>query len=220
MKLNKKSREEIGSLSRLVFGSSSKWQKLLTDPNFQVLDETIEPTEEESKYVGVVNKNGSKTIVSRDKAKTLGLIEEDASNTYKKYAYRQMNEDELRKYLSDCLDSMILACVPPDELPTVYAQRLVEKRLKYSYALKAIDEDKEKINKLMESEDFPAFLKDSVLDALSVDEQTAKQIGELDGVSMVEALIVANKEGGKEVYNEVMLKAEGLFNEIHYKRFG
>jgi len=151
MNLTKAQRDELNNLSLQLFGVSSKWQSLLSRPEFRVVTETIE-TQDAPKFVSLSNskKNRSGTVITLAKAIAKGvfkgekgeeLLKKINETPVRKVQSREPTFEELRQSMIDNLDLQKLGRLSLDELATVVAYRLVNNSLGFSVQLEVREAD-------------------------------------------------------------------------------
>lgn len=159
MSFTKPQREELNNLSNQLFGTTSKWQKLLNKPEFRVVTETVD-SDKKKRYVALHNskKNRAGTVLSLDKAVARGLFsgvngEELLKNIketpVKVVESREPTFDELRQTLVDQIDLQKLGRLADHELGTVVAYRLVNNNLNFSINLSVKESDQENFNQIL-----------------------------------------------------------------------
>lgn len=118
---NKKEREILGQLSLQLFGTSSKWQKLIRTPHFRVTESV-----EDFKLTHV--KDGPR-IVRLDTAQNLGLIKNGQEiPEVPRTISREPTFNELHEMLSSRLIEMKLALMSDDEQIDVLSYLFSKKR--------------------------------------------------------------------------------------------
>lgn len=91
-------RSRLESLSLDLFGTASKWQKVLKDPNLQVL-ESVDEVKVEHQFIEVKKGKFQCVKVTEEQLKKAGQ-----PLTQMKPSYRQMNYDELENALIAALE--------------------------------------------------------------------------------------------------------------------
>jgi hypothetical protein len=118
---NRQQREELNKLSELVFGSSSRWQKLIKDGTFRVY--------ENDRFDGALNKyvrlkDGS--LMSVEKAVEKGfhkLNDEEEAKGRSVIQTREPTFEEIKKGLEDNLEMLRLTKLSNEHFITVVAHK-------------------------------------------------------------------------------------------------
>jgi hypothetical protein len=148
---SREERNSLDSLSLELYGSSSRWQKLLKDPQFRVTT-GVHHDENARQYVQFSRKRGDNrpgTTMRKEKALELGLIKEDPAKGEKGCSIpitREPTYEELLEAMRQNLDATLLSVMSPNDLRLVLAYRYVNGSLNRRIALAKSPGD-EKYNK-------------------------------------------------------------------------
>lgn len=134
-------RSHLNQLSKMLYGSESKWQKELDKGNFRIPTETIE-VKETIDTVQFKARRGQ--IMGRLKAIALGLVKEDqvpTERTIKKQQYRDPTYEDMIKAFELMIDHQRIGRMPKQEVIQVLAYRYVKSTLEFKLSLVKGDAD-------------------------------------------------------------------------------
>jgi hypothetical protein len=198
MKFSKQERQELNKLSMQLFGSSSKWQKLLSKPEFRVIIETKED-ETATKYVSLNNsrkQNSFGTILTLKKAIAMGLFKSEKGQEIlnsinekkvKKVLSREPSFEELKTMLIDNIDIQKLAMCDEHELATIVAYRLVHNSLNMTVVFDITEEEAPFVENIVASLPY------------ELQERVRKLIPTKDAEKNPNALVIKGLETVKEI---------------------
>jgi len=211
-------RVELKSISALLFGSSSKWQKLLKDPNYQIIT-NVNTLPNAQQYVRL--KTGT---YRKDKAVKLGLIKEgDAKKVplVTKVESRLPTFDEFKKSLQSILDSKLMTVLPIEDRCQLMAWRCVRGYNIYptAYPIGLVREKDEQYNNNMASLLKTLGEDDRELVEGLIDDNTEQQKLFFDANTFIGDFIFARSHGevSDQESEKIMFAAMKLFTEANKK---
>jgi hypothetical protein len=204
MKFSKKEREELKNLSMQLFGSSSKWQKLLKASEFRAVLETKE-NPLAKKYVSLGNskkEESTGTVLTLEKAINKGyfksekgqkILEEINARPVKQVSSRQPTFEELRDSLIDNIDIQKLAMCDQHEMATIVAYRLIKDILKMTILLDITEEERPSFNQILATlpEDLQERIKKLVPEK---DQEKNPSAYPVNGLEMIKEMVYALKD--------------------------
>lgn len=204
MRFSKQERKILNDLSMQLFGSSSKWQKLLNVPEFRVVI-GVEENPNAQKYVSLANskKNGSSgTVIRLEKAIEKGLfksekgeknLEEIMSKNVKNVKSRTPTFEELRDALIDNIDIQKLSMCDKHELATIVAYRIIKNTLNLTIVLDITEEEKVDFDQILSS--LPEELQEKIKKYIpDKDQEKNPNALPINGLEMIKEIVYALKD--------------------------
>ena len=200
---NKNERLILNQLSKDLYGSESKWQKILKHPAYQMSMGTYK----------------LKTTVYSKNTKT-GQLTVAGAQDVDKHKTRQMTFSEVFGFLVHSLDAKIVHKIrneQPEFLPRLFAHRLVKKELIYPFRLKTTEEEKDEL--LKKVNDLPDYIQDAVNYTLTT-EKNVQVVGgapvpDFDAVEFIDLLfgcVNETSEENKKIDSEFLTLKAKLLN--------
>jgi len=212
-------RDELNDLSsRLFGGSANRWQKMIKNKSYWVPTGETEKVSKKN-YFFKTQKTGGKTMMSIEKAKAKGLLDDSHEDFFEqeRQIMRKPHFEELKTTLEYMLDSKLISALmkrgSPEDVRFLYAYRFVKETLRYSFGLrKSVTLPKEKMNNTKEAteavlevqEDYEKDFQDilasvgdeklveRINDAV-VDSETFAKIGGFEAVDFVSDVVFCQK---------------------------
>lgn len=192
MNLTRLQREELNSLSKLLFGTESKWTKLMNSPSFRIA--TDSSFTDKKSYMRL--KNGS--LMLTEKAITKPIT-------------RQPSYEEIRSYLYFLLDEKALSNLNHLQLSHVMAFKYANKDV--SHLVSLIHNDDEQTNLKVDSlvNSLPGETKDFISKLLS-ERKEIKGIN-LDTLDFLTNLVfsVNHPEEAKKLHDDYINEGKAIY---------
>lgn len=208
---NRKEREELNSLSMELFGSSSRWQKMISNESFRVTvgEKEVPGSQQYIRFQRSRKDPRPGTMMKVEKAIALGRVKDDIELGVKKLQVRRIPTFvELKTALEANLEMVLMSQMTPEELSCVLAHDLVANRLQYAFALSVSPETKdEEIQTLIEK--CPENLRDTLKNSIKTADNDLKGV-QLDALTFLSDVIfcVNHKDASRELYENSFLSAK------------
>lgn len=207
MQINRKQRDELNNLSLELFGSSSRWQKMVNNGSFRI---TVDRKELDGakNYVqfqrGVHDKRPG-TVMTLDKARNRG-VEQENTKVYKNVT-RLPTFEEVKAGLQKSLEMSLMSRMTAEELSAVLAYDLVLERLEYRFQLNTKDAKPEEIEQLIGK--CPEKVQDVLKNSIKTADNDVSGIP-LDTVTFLSDVIFAlnHRDAARDLYEKSFSEAK------------
>lgn len=191
MILSRDQRRVLGQLSRIVYGTESKWEKFYNAGRFDRWRETGEEVEPE--YLAIPGRRqGAYTLISVETAKRKGLVAKDIVLDKKKAGERvKPSYEDIRDALINLCQSTSLAFFTENQRNLYFSAALFMGNLKYSLKFKKVEDKdlkegeetyQQKIEKLLSG---PAFTPEQKEKLKLIADSTEEKALEVDGTDFL-----------------------------------
>lgn len=223
---SKQERAELNKLSKELFGTESRWRKMLDDPKYRIVVDTVET--DEKQYVQFMRKKGDNrpgTVVGMDKALERGMVQlKEGENRpkSKRSITREPTFMEMKIAFEQNLDMMLLSYMEKDEQAEVFAKRMLDGNLVYKfYLVKDEKTQQEDVDSLLAM--VPDDLREKIVAAIVSYEKVNDKDVYFDVLHFLGNITFAknNKEAADAEYEKIMSDARAnkeYFQKMNAKR--